>query len=56
MTRREELLECWLYRAILLWYENSSTKYSGLDDETFITKVCNFIGLSREEYKKIMDI
>lgn len=54
MTRSEERLKTLLYNAILSWYDDSMTEYHGLDDEDFINRVCDYIGLSVEEYKNLM--
>lgn len=56
MTKREEILETWLYNAILSWYDDAMIEYKGLDDEDFINRVCDFTGMSVETYKDLMNI
>lgn len=60
MTRKisieKERLEVLLNNAILCWYDDSFTEYCGIDDEEFINRVCDFIGISKEEYIDIMQI
>lgn len=45
----------YLYNAIIGWYDDSLEAYSGIDDEAFVRRVCERIGISEEEYHTIMD-
>ena len=54
MTSKEEKLETLLYNAIISWYDDSLIEYHGLDDEKFINKVCESIGIDEDEYKHLM--
>ena len=43
-----------LYNAIIGWYDESMFSYNGLDDETFINKVCTNLSITREDYEKLI--
>lgn len=45
-----------LYNAIMGWYDNSLESYNGLDDEDFISLVCDCTGMNADEYRKVMGI
>ena len=47
-------LEAKLYNAIILLFDENITEYNGLDDEEFIEKVCNEVGMTEKEYRKLM--
>lgn len=47
-------LEIKLYNAIILLFDENITEYNGLDDEEFIEKVCSEVGMTEEEYRKLM--
>ena len=49
-----ERLTIMLYNVILCWYDESLEEYSGLSDEEFIRKVCDEVGMTREEYYDLM--
>ena len=51
-TRFENLL----YNAIICLLDFNITDYNGLDDKEFIEFVCDEVGLSEKEYKRIMKI
>lgn len=48
-------LESLLYSAILAWYDDSIKDYHGLDDEEFVNRVCEKIGLSEAEYEDLIN-
>ena len=57
ITEKEEAvsrLESLLYNAIISLYDDSLTKYHGLDDEEFVERVCNLTGLSQAEYENLI--
>ena len=47
-------LENMLYNAILVIFDESIIEYESLDDELFIEKICQDVGLTEAEYKKLM--
>ena len=47
-------LETMLYNAITTLLEESFTDYEGFDDELFVEMVCESIGLTETEYKKLI--
>ena len=49
-----ENLKVKLYNAILTIFDESFTEYKGIDDEEFIEKVCQSIGMTESEYKELM--
>ena len=49
-----ENLKTMLYNAILTIFDESFTEYKGLDDEEFIEKVCESVGMTEPEYKELM--
>ena len=49
-----ENLKVKLYNAILTIFDESFTEYSGLDDEEFMEKICQSVGMTEIEYKKLM--
>ena len=49
-----ENLKVKLYNAILTIFDESFTEYNGLDDEEFIEKVCQSVGMTETEYKELM--
>ena len=49
-----ERLETMLYNAILMIFDESQTEYKGLNDERFIEKICNEIGLTEAEYEELI--
>lgn len=44
-----------LYNMIVYYYDNSLKEYSGLDDEDFIQEICDEIGLTKKEYKDLIN-
>ena len=49
-----ENLKVKLYNAILTIFDESLTEYNGLDDEEFMEKVCQSVGMTEPEYKELM--
>ena len=49
-----ENLKIKLYNAILTILDESFTEYNGLDDEEFIEKVCQSVGMTEAEYTELM--
>ena len=49
-----ENLKVKLYNAILTIFDESFTEYNGLDDEEFIEKICQSVGITEPEYKELM--
>ena len=49
-----ENLKIKLYNAILTIFDESFTEYNGLDDEEFIEKVCQAVGMTEPEYEMLM--
>ena len=47
-------LENYLYNAIISWYDDSLAKYHGLDDEEFVKRVCEAIGMTETDYEDLM--
>ena len=47
-------LEDYLYNAIISWYDDSLAKYHGLDDEEFVKRVCEAIGMTETDYEDLM--
>ena len=47
-------LENYLYNAIISWYDDSLTEYHGLDDEEFVKRVCEAIGMTETDYEDLM--
>ena len=56
VLRKEEMtkMEIMLFNAIILLFDENITEYKGIDDEEFINKVCSEIGMTEDEYKKLM--
>lgn len=44
-----------LYNMIVYYYDNSLKEYSGLNDEDFIQEICDEIGLTKKEYKDLIN-
>lgn len=49
-----ENLKVKLYNAILTIFDESLTVYNGLDDEEFIQKICESVGMTEPEYRELM--
>ena len=49
-----EMLETLLYNAIISWYDDSITEYHGLDDEEFVNRVCERIGMTESDYEDLI--
>ena len=49
-----ENLKIKLYNAILTIFDESLTEYNGLDDENFVEKICQAVGMTETEYKELM--
>lgn len=45
-----------LYRAIIKWFDDSFVDWKYIDNPDFISYVCNEIGLSKDEYYRIMKL
>ena len=43
-----------LYRAIIKWYDDSFKEWKAIDNPDFVNYVCNEIGISKDEYNRIM--
>lgn len=54
LREEENKMEKMLYNAIILLFDENITEYNGLDDEEFIEKVCSEVGMTKEEYKKLI--
>jgi hypothetical protein len=52
--KEKKEMENMLYNAIILLFDENITEYNGLDDEEFIEKVCNEVGMTEKEYRKLM--
>ena len=49
-------METALYNAIIKWFDDSLEDWSGIDSPEWIDYVCNEIGITEEEYKRIMEL
>lgn len=49
-----ENLKVKLYNAILTIFDTSYIEYEGLDDEEFIQKICESVGMTEPEYRDLM--
>ena len=49
-----EMLETLLYNAIISWYDDSITEYHGLDDEEFVSRVCERTGMTEADYEDLI--
>lgn len=49
-------IEEMLYNAIIGWFDDTADKYKYLDSDDFVNKVCETIGLSKNEYYRIMHL
>lgn len=47
-------MENLLYNAIIKWFDDAFTDWGSIDDPDWIEYVCNEIGITKEEYKRIM--
>lgn len=45
-----------LFDAILCWFEESFEDWGSIDDPDWIEHVCEGIGITEEEYRKIMEL
>ena len=48
-------LEEMLRSTIISWYEDTKSNYKGIDDRTFVEKVCTLTGLSEAEYEDLLN-
>ncbi len=49
-----EMLETFLFNAIIAWYDDSLTDYRGLEDEDFVKRVCEVTGMSESDYEDLI--
>jgi hypothetical protein len=49
-----ENLKVKLYNAILTIFDTSYIEYKGLDDEEFVQKSCESVGMTEQEYRELM--
>lgn len=49
-----EMLETFLFNAIIAWYDDSPTDYCGLEDEDFVKRVCEVTGMSESDYEDLI--
>lgn len=49
-----EMLETFLFNAIIAWYDDSLTDYHGLEDEDFVKRVCEVTGMSESDYEDLI--
>ena len=54
LREEENKMEKMLYNAIILLFDENINEYNGLDDEEFIDKICSEIGMTEEEYRKLV--
>lgn len=47
-------LETALYNSILLLFDKEFDLYNGLDDDEFISMICEEIGITKKEYCELM--
>ena len=47
-------MEVLLYNAILCWFEENLEDWESTDNPDWIEHVCDEIGITEEEYKRIM--
>lgn len=45
-----------LYNAIIKWFDDALTDWGSIDDPDWIEYVCNEIGITETEYKRIMGL
>ena len=45
-----------LYNAIIKWFDDSFTDWRSIDDTDWINYVCEEVGITHEEYKRIMSL
>ena len=49
-------METALYNAIIKWFDDSLEDWNTIDNEEWIDYVCEEIGITRDEYKRIMEL
>lgn len=49
-------METALYNAIIKWFDDSLEDWKSIDNEEWIHYVCKEIGITRDEYKRIMKL
>ena len=49
-------MEVLLYNAIIKWFEDAFTDWEDIDNPDWIDYVCDEIGITEEEYKRIMQL
>lgn len=49
-------MEVALYNAIIKWFDDASTDWGSINDTDWIKYVCEEIGITEEEYKRIMEL
>ena len=45
-----------LYNTIIKWFDDALTDWGSIDDPDWIDYVCNEIGITETEYKRIMKL
>lgn len=45
-----------LFDAIICWFEEAFEDWGSIDDPDWIEHVCEGIGITEEEYRKIMEL
>ena len=49
-----EMLETFLFNAIITLYDDSFIDYCGLDDEDFVKRVCEITRMSESDYEDLI--